>query len=1280
MAEMIFAGADVRTFGAAGDGVADDAAAIAKALAGAEEVLFPGGTYAIKSNLVLPAGKRILFADGAKLNAAAGITVTVNSGIHAGLYPVFTGPGRYVTALPNRTVYPQWFGANGLTGTGGRGIVASGSMDTGSNILTLNSGAERFEDGQTVIVMHAGRPLTLAAPQAPAISLTTLWNGTVTTGSTTYGYRIVELHPDGAVSLPSPVAQITNGPDRPEAFEYWMGTRVTLKMPAASTFAQGWAVYGEPTNPEGHRGLLAVQWKRQPEWHDVRNGPIDRSVGPWIPLALPTAPRSNNLIATIVSGGGTQKLTLSAPAQSTVASVAIMANDAPALQRAYDYLESGGGGLLELQQGRFYMHSPTGGDVKSAVFFPSNVVTQSRDRSILQTYPNFLVDGQVTMSGKGGNVHNWGFEGVVFDGGNEVNTTEFFNWILGTMPNSAQSASSYTHFFIRGCEFRFILGKGLVTGLGNCENYWIQDNYIHHCNSNAMSVGGRRYYVDRNLCEYCLAATPAYIGGAESIILTESFQAQITNNIIRRWGNISAGNAFRYEEIEVSGNRFEDQNGIGFGGLCRNIRITGNMIVLNNTNHISGNGINWELTQGTGRYAYDIVISGNVIDCTGNVGAIALNVSTANTLSRLTITDNTIRHRNTAFETVMIQNATSVIFANNQITAESTANDVAVITTGGSSWTISGNRVPGKNIQVPERSFCTGNLAGGLRVTGSCVVTGNKLDGVQGANTWGGLLNLAGSMNTVSNNEIDMASATLPLAIAENASSTGNIITGNLIKNYSPRDPRTLILHTFGSTVIHNTPYNTRTIELDRVPEQGIWTAGDRVMNNRPTPANLYDGWICTVGGTAARQTWLPGTAYETNSLVLSNGKVYRASAVSGDGRTGSAAPSHISGTVTDGGITWQFVDIAAVFKPFGAIVFGTVDQTPPATPQGLTATAGSRQVTLNWTAASEPDIAGYYIYQNGRRISNPPVRSIPYTVTGLVNGTVYSFQVSAVDTVGNESLRTVTVNATPRDTTAPAAPTGLTGAGGVSQVALSWTANTDSDLAGYNVYRNGAKVNGSLVKGTNYTDTGLTNGTSYTYRLTAVDLDGNESAPSAAVIATPGEAQTVIVADTFNRAAQTGLGQAETGQTWIPLLGQMRIRNNMAESGAAGPNASVVETGKSDCTIVGSVLSKGNPVWLVFRAKDSQNHMVVSLRKDGYSTLEKVENGNRSILGIALPGAVYTDGAEIKILLKGSRIDLYYNNNLLRTFTDTFNLSETKHGIGGSYTDTYVDRFSVTG
>ena len=84
------------------------------------------------------------------------------------------------------------------------------------------------------------------------------------------------------------------------------------------------------------------------------------------------------------------------------------------------------------------------------------------------------------------------------------------------------------------------------------------------------------------------------------------------------------------------------------------------------------------------------------------------------------------------------------------------------------------------------------------------------------------------------------------------------------------------------------------------------------------------------------------------------------------------------------------------------------------------------------------------------------------------------------------------------------------TATSGDSEVALAWTANTESDLAGYHVERTltGAGtwtlLTSTPVTAAAYTDTSAVNDTTYTYRIRAVDTHGNVSAPSATVEATP--------------------------------------------------------------------------------------------------------------------------------------------------------------------------------
>jgi hypothetical protein len=98
----------------------------------------------------------------------------------------------------------------------------------------------------------------------------------------------------------------------------------------------------------------------------------------------------------------------------------------------------------------------------------------------------------------------------------------------------------------------------------------------------------------------------------------------------------------------------------------------------------------------------------------------------------------------------------------------------------------------------------------------------------------------------------------------------------------------------------------------------------------------------------------------------------------------------------------------------------------------------------------------------------------------------------------------------TPRDTFPPAAPAALSAISTAAGVELIWDANTEPDLAGYNVYRRegeGAphKLNSELVGTPLYRDEGVEAGRRYAYWVAAVDSAGNESPPSGvAVVAVP--------------------------------------------------------------------------------------------------------------------------------------------------------------------------------
>ena len=91
------------------------------------------------------------------------------------------------------------------------------------------------------------------------------------------------------------------------------------------------------------------------------------------------------------------------------------------------------------------------------------------------------------------------------------------------------------------------------------------------------------------------------------------------------------------------------------------------------------------------------------------------------------------------------------------------------------------------------------------------------------------------------------------------------------------------------------------------------------------------------------------------------------------------------------------------------------------------------------------------------------------------------------------------------KDQVPPAAPTNVSAVAGNKQTQINWNANTETDIAGYNVYRaksrrvnvGVAPVNGRrLVTTTSYIDKGLANDVAYFYIVQAVDTSGNKSQP----------------------------------------------------------------------------------------------------------------------------------------------------------------------------------------
>ena len=114
-----------------------------------------------------------------------------------------------------------------------------------------------------------------------------------------------------------------------------------------------------------------------------------------------------------------------------------------------------------------------------------------------------------------------------------------------------------------------------------------------------------------------------------------------------------------------------------------------------------------------------------------------------------------------------------------------------------------------------------------------------------------------------------------------------------------------------------------------------------------------------------------------------------------------------------------------------------------------------------------------------------------------------YQYGVSSVDVIGNESAVSPTGTSIVKDTTAPTVPYRFRATAGNSQVSLSWYASSSSrDRKGYIIYRDGKKLIETTAR--SYIDKSVVNGTTYSYEVSSIDYNSNESGKAGPLKATP--------------------------------------------------------------------------------------------------------------------------------------------------------------------------------
>lgn len=317
------------------------------------------------------------------------------------------------------------------------------------------------------------------------------------------------------------------------------------------------------------------------------------------------------------------------------------------------------------------------------------------------------------------------------------------------------------------------------------------------------------------------------------------------------------------------------------------------------------------------------------------------------------------------------------------------------------------------------------------------------------------------------------------------------------------------------------TPYSYRIRAVDAAGNlsaySNIASATTRDLTAPTPPASLT---AAAVGESQINLSWNAST----DNLSVAGYRVERCQGANCNNFVEIAQPiaTAFSDTGRSAAISYTYrvraVDAADNFSGYSNVTTATTpDTTSPTPPSNLTANPVSEtQINLSWGASTDNvGVAGYRVERcqgvtctNFIEIAQPA--GTTFNDTGRAASTAYRYRVRAVDAAINFSGYSTIVTATTPDNTAPTPPTNLAAnAAGGTQINLSWTSSTDNvAVAEYRIERcqgancsNFAQIATSAT--TSFSNTGLSQTTSYSYRVRAVDAAGNFSGYSNTAAAT---------------------------------------------------------------------------------------------------------------------------------------------------------------------------------
>ena len=326
---------------------------------------------------------------------------------------------------------------------------------------------------------------------------------------------------------------------------------------------------------------------------------------------------------------------------------------------------------------------------------------------------------------------------------------------------------------------------------------------------------------------------------------------------------------------------------------------------------------------------------------------------------------------------------------------------------------------------------------------------------------------------------------------------------------------------------------------------------------NRTAVCNGYASLFYRLANDAGIDCrFITGTAggyHAWNIVRMDNGKYYCLDATWDEGQTnyryflkGTTEFGQDHTVITDENNTYfwnQYPVSATDFDPNAPL--------PPAAPTVTMTYSDSGKPKLTWNAVS--GATSYRVFRSESRGTGYSLlgttTATSYTNTGAAVGkTYYYYRVKAVNSVGTSGYSNIVSGKA--KTAAPAAPSVTAGNSSTGKPQLTWKAV--SGAVKYEVYRSTRQNSGYSLLGTttstSYVNTGASTGTTYYYRVKAVNRDGMASGYSNIV---SGKAKAAAPA-----APSVTAGNSSTGKprlTWKAVSGATSYRIYRSESRGTG-------------------------------------------------------------------------------------------------------------------------------